>query len=149
MPFPSSSFLPLLPPPLPLMWLLFELQMTTAPTPSRPTRWPGCTATWTWSTRAGSPPRNRLPWPLPPRSWLAAPPLSPWSGFHPSMATSLKGDHALLCTLCWKSGKGRSREHSLVMCCAQPGLRLFPKLVHTEEVIDLLSALLSQPVALG
>lgn len=27
------------------------------------------------------------------------------------------------------------------MCSAQPGLRLFPKLVHAEEVIDLLSAL--------
>lgn len=33
------------------------------------------------------------------------------------------------------------QECSLVMCFAQPGLRLFPKLVHTEEVIDLLSAL--------
>lgn len=33
------------------------------------------------------------------------------------------------------------QECSLVVCCAQPGLRLFPKLVHTEEVIDLLSAL--------
>lgn len=121
-----------------LMWLLFEFQTMTAPTPSRPTRWPGCTATWTWSTRAGSPPRNLLPWPLPPRSWLAPPPLSPWSGSHPSMATSLKGDHALLCTLLLEKWEG---EHSLVMCCAQPGLRLFPKLVCAEEVIDLLSAL--------
>lgn len=33
------------------------------------------------------------------------------------------------------------QECILVVCYAQPGLRLFPKLVHTEEVIDLLSAL--------
>lgn len=82
-----------------LMWLLFEFQTMTAPTPSRPTKWPGCTATWTSSIRAGSPRRNRRLLRLPPRSWLAPPLLSPWSGFRPSMATSLKGDHALLCTL--------------------------------------------------
>lgn len=33
------------------------------------------------------------------------------------------------------------QERSFIMCCAQSGLRLFPKLVHTEEVIDLFSAL--------
>lgn len=44
-----------------------------------------------------------------------------------------------------KMGRGEVeaplQESSLVMCCARPGLRLFPKLVPTEEVIDLLSAL--------
>lgn len=38
-------------------------------------------------------------------------------------------------------GRGEPEAPLQVMCCAQPGLRLFPKLVHTEEVIDLLSAL--------
>lgn len=33
------------------------------------------------------------------------------------------------------------QEHSFIVCCAQSGLRLFPKLVHVEEVIDLFSAL--------
>lgn len=52
----------------------------------------------------------------------------------------------MLCSvlLCWKKmGRGEAplQEHSLVVCSAQLGLRLFPKLVHTEEVIDLLSAL--------
>lgn len=132
------------------MWLLFQFQMMIAPTPSRPTKWPGCTATWTSSIRAGSPRRNRLLLRLPPRLWLGPPPLSSWSGFHPSTGTSLKGDHALLCTLAW-SWTGREeigektgaalQERSFIICCAQAGLRLFLKLVPIEKVIDLFSAL--------
>lgn len=42
-------------------------QMMTAPTPSRPTKWPGCIATWTWCTSAGARarslhPSRSLPW---------------------------------------------------------------------------------------
>jgi len=37
-------------------------------------------------------------------------------------------------------GPAPGAQRSL-MCCAQSGLRLFPKLVRTEEVIDLFSAL--------
>lgn len=122
----------------------------TAPTPSRPTKWPGCTATWTSSIRAGSLQRNRLLLQLPPRLWLGPPPLSPWSGFRPSTDTSLKGDHVLLCTLALnrmeRSEIGEQpgaplQEHSFNTCDTQSGLRLFPKFIHIEEVIDLFSAL--------
>ena len=71
------------------------LQMTTARTPSRPIRSPGCTVTWTWCTRAGSPPGSRRPSPLPPRSWATRPTLWCWSGSLPSTATSLKGECGL------------------------------------------------------
>lgn len=130
-----------------LMRFLLLFQTMTAPTPSLPTRWPGCTATWTWSIRAGSQQRNLLLSPLPPRSWLGPPPLSPWSGFHPSMGTSLKGDHALLGSLVlgWV---GRGLVSSLNMSCTQPGLRLLPKLVRIEGIIDLFSALPSSACSL-
>lgn len=123
-----------------LMQFLLLFQTMTAPTPSLPTKWPGCTATWTWSIRAGSQQRNQLLLPLPPRSWLGPPPLSPWSGFHPSMGTSLKGDHALLGSLVL-SWVGRGLVSSHDMSCTQPGLRLLPKLVRIEGIIDLFSAL--------
>ena len=75
--------------------------MTPARTPSPWTRWPGCTATWTSSTRPGS----RLPNPLQyrcRRKWsnsITIPSL--WNGFIPFRDTFTPGEMSLICLSEW------------------------------------------------
>lgn len=61
--------------PPPLLWLLVSPQTTTAPTASRPTRWPGCTAIWTLYTNSGVRAES-LP-PFPSRPWSSGRPTRP------------------------------------------------------------------------
>lgn len=66
--------------------------MTTVQTLSPPTKWPGCTATWTWSTRHGSPHPNHHLCPWRPKWWGRSMTPLPWSGSRLSPATSTTGE---------------------------------------------------------
>ena len=66
-------------------------QMTTAPTPSRPTKWPGCIATWTWCTSAGARARSLRPSPSLPWSRGRRRTPSASTGCPPSAVSSTRG----------------------------------------------------------
>lgn len=81
-------------------------QMTTAPTISLPTKWPGCTVILTWSTRSGWRTGN-----LPPSLW---PPL--WQSrvriLSQSTGCHLQGDRFIRSTTMW----ALNLNYLLVVC---------------------------------
>lgn len=80
-------------------------QMMSAPTASPPTRWPACTATWTWCTSAGDTAGSQRPSRSPPWSpgRLSTPSAS--TGCPPSVASSMRGE-ALCSWACTGRDKG-------------------------------------------
>lgn len=118
-------------------------QMMTAPTPSRPTKWPGCIATWTWCTSAGARarslhPSRSLPWSRGRRRTLSVS-----TGCLPSVVSYMRGKGSAVATVLGLHRSLLEGTRHPLWCRTPPSL--FPPWSSPAEPSDTRARLLRWP----